>query len=305
MLCKETAVVTPVIFLGVDLLIEKKVHKRILVAGIIAGIYLLLHKFTYGFLSGSDYTISLNPIKVANNLLWYFLWSTGFPESFVNTKLFSVPTVINPALLTSYGAMGKGIALFVLAFLGYLVVCFSIWFKGEKRKSLALFAVLIFLTYLGPVALFQFHKFPYSLGTPLIGFSILLATILSKLNRRLLFLGILSYVIIFVSVTDFNLENHWSRKRALLAQEVITYLTANKENFTSSVNLYFRENNQERCDPVKKFYSSSEVSYALSGANAIQLVFSNQNLVVYYEGIDNNKHLSLNSYTINSEQFMH
>lgn len=301
--CKETAVVVPGAFLLLDMFEKRIPGKTFWLCAALSAVYFFLHKYFYGFFSGGIYAFDLNPIKTLNNYLWYWLWSLGFPESFVNLKLIAFPTLINPKFFTAFGPQGQQIVIGFLIFSALLIARLFKNIRDSYTLRVLAFCFGFFIIFILPVGFFPFHKFAYSLALPIFATSLILATLLINVRGYKILLG--AYLVLVLIVNDFNISHHWITKSAVLSQKVINYFQEKYPTVPAVTNIYFQNNNLNYCPMVlpKGIAWSKEIGYALSGDKGLHILYNDYRLPVYYEDTDNYVHLAGGSIMLDSRDF--
>ena len=264
--------------------------------------YLYARFFHFGFATGETYAYDLTPKNIINNYFWYSLWSLGLPESFVNLQIFKFPTIINPKVFTAFESWGKEtLAFFILFMLTIFVPVIRRLLKFDWR---ILFAAALFIVFLVPVGFFPFHKFPYSLAVPLFGSSLILGHAISNLGKKGLILICASYLLLFFSAYQFNLSNHWARRKANNARAVFAYFQKNHPQKPEK-DIYFRNNLDPVCPVFRGISSfSQEISYGIGDQAGLRLLYKNDDLHIYYEDVDKQKHLfSQKTLILDSREF--
>lgn len=305
LMAKETAVmIVPFIFLATLLMKgPKRKHFRLFFYCLgILSFYFYARIFFFGFARGGVYEYDFGLRKVINNFFWYGLWSLGIPESFVNVKIFQLPTIINPQVFTKFESWGNPTLSFFGLFIVLIFFQVKTLLKNFDRK--VLLAIASFILFLLPVAFFPFHKFPYSLSVPLLGSSIFLASITSRLKIKSLVIICIAYLLLAFSANQFNLSNHWAVKKASTAEAVFDYFKKNYPIKLTQANIYFRNTTVPVCLSIidgPRF--SQEVSYGIGGADGLRLLYNDENLPVYFEDLDRYKYFSSNSLVVDSRPF--
>jgi len=294
--CKEIAIMTPAILFVQEWLLGNKKVLRLIPFTFVAGGYFLAHKFLYGFFSPEEYPdikYVFNLRSVLNNYFWYFLWTLGVPEQFVNVYFFRLPTVINPQLFTNFGSFGAGIMFLAFGLaglvLGAIICARKHLFEDIK---LVLYSLTVFGLFLLPVVFFPFHKFASSLSLPTVGFVLILGFLLSKVNFKVCLLVTGVYLLLSWMTLVYNRQTHWNVTRATLTAKIVSYFQKNYPSGVKSYeNVYFVGG------------LSREAWLGLSGPYAFQLLYNDPNIKVYFEETDQRKNLTANSLVINSQMF--
>lgn len=291
---KETAISLPFVLLLIDLcfLKEKKsfsswLKKRsriILPFLIFIGIYLFLRLFFFGFSQGEEYKFVLSSKSIIKNLLWYFLWSVGFPETFVNITILDPIYFYNPGFFTD---LGKGGAMTNFLFLTFFVFCLlgvKLFFQNfskkrfKRRLLLICFSSIWFLITLSLVMFFPFHKFSYSVTLPLFGASLLLALVLKEMinfSRVFFFLSLFLFLLANISSYSLAFKTHWSVKRAKIAKKVLTFFKENYPQLPERPKIYFFDIfiNNYCTYPPEETEKSRELNNVLIGSKGLELFY--------------------------------
>ncbi|MBL7150653.1 glycosyltransferase family 39 protein [Candidatus Microgenomates bacterium] len=278
---KETAVIFPIILVLFDLLIKKKLSKKIIPYLVVQVIYLCLRFFLFGFheIQAQDgYGFSLSPQKALNTLTWYSLWSLGAPELLIS-RIGSGFKVL-PVFFVEYSKLAYLLLTTIIISIGLTVnlVISSI----KKISSQHLLAAGIFIISLLPVLFFPHHKFTLELSLPLVGFSLLLGLLLKNKNRCFSYIFIAVFIILnTISVTmaksaDTNII------RGNISKKLYLYL---KDNYpTQPVSHYFFFKNAiEGGKYVSQWGSSKQIAFVSSFNNFFKVFYQDKNAKVFYE----------------------
>lgn len=303
---KETAIVIPAFLLAIGIIYRKGSLKILSITILVSVGYLVSRFFFFGFASGGAYDFDLDAIKIANNYLWYALWSLGVPEHYMNIQIIKGNTVINTELFTLLGTSGNLVLLSLAIFTGFLLLQFHAIKRvfTENKKELWL-AASLFLLFLFPVGFFPFHKFAYSLAVPQIGPALILALVISKLSHSKTIIATALFAIVSYYAFSFNSLTHWANNRSWTAKKTLNYFRTHFPNGPKAANIYFRNNDYPFCTlEVDGLHRSSEVANGIGGVHGLRLLYKNDNLPVFFEDSDNNRHLYRDSLMINSKEFV-
>lgn len=303
---KETSVMIVPFMVMLTLLLPKPKHdylKLFFQCAILLLVYLFARVFFFGFASGQSYMFDFSVRKVFNNLLWYSMWSIGLPEAFVNVTLFKFPTLLNPKLFTEFGTLGN-IVLGTFALFNILIVVPLMRFFRTINVDIFI-PIFLYLFFLLPILFFPFHKFPYGLAVPLLGSSLIFGRSLSMMHTKYILIVCVAYVALSITAYQFNLASHWANKRALMSEAVFSFLSRAYPTKPDATNIYFRNTSKPMCLYIKinEPYYSKEIYYAINGATGIQLFYGDEALPVFFEDVDNLKHLTTRSFVLEAPQF--
>ena len=275
LLSKETAVVTPLILFVLDWA-KKKIEIRKLTPYLLVLFpYLYLRLFVFGVVSGETYVWNPSPLKAANTLIWYILWSVGAPELLVDyigngfrpiARFFSDFPGWWPIIL--------GLLVLNLTFLGYLFAKKL----GRFNRRFASFIVLFIISLL-PVLFLPQHKFTLELGLPLVWFCFAVARLLPEKGKILAFF-LVAYLTLNLSMNHLTYARHYSVGRGVVSKKVFEYFSKNYS--TRPQNSYFEFINDTRVY-TKEWGSSRQIANSVGGSELFRVLYRDQNYNVYYE----------------------
>lgn len=271
LMSKETAIVLPALLL----LIYPKSFKKLPLFLTISAIYLYLRFFIFKGLEGDSYLWDFSPIRAANTLFWYTLWSFGAPEFLVDYVGSGLRPIAR--FYTDFPVWSYIILTSIFATLGSFSL---LLIKSAKKidKNVLIFAGW-FIVSLLPVLFLPWHKFTLELGLPLVGFSFLLAYFIFQ-NKKLGIL-FLSIFIIFNLLTNYlTYSRHYSVNRGKMGQAVISYLEENYKTYPS--NSYFEFIN-DTGDYGAEWGSSKQIRNAISSSDLFRVFYKDNNIQVFYE----------------------
>lgn len=261
LLSKETAIVTPLIALGLILMTKTKLRvSQFIPYGVVFTLYSIIRLVT-STLAQSEYHLFFGA-SVLTNIRWYFLFATNLPEALVN---YGLPRMgINIAqFISDYGT-----SALIITLSSSLVALFALTRLVLSKRWLY---ALWFVVGLGPVILLRDHLYPHYLDLALIPFLLLL---LENLKAKNQYLVAIFYILTSLYSIQFSADHHWTTGRANIvktAQTTYDWKRACKEESIVFVG--------EGRVPL-------ELSYALSLANGPRVICDRSDLGVYYQGID-------------------
>ena len=302
LMTKETAFTLLGIIFGIDWLFLNKYKnffawfkKRFFIwlpMILINAVYLFFRLVFFGIAKTNEYQFVFKLKSIFNNLLWYFLWSLGVPEDFVNQRIFDRTYLINPGLFTEFRQEGTITAILFSFFIALSIVAAILFIKGRKTKiNKNLFRIIIyafawFLLTLSFVLFFPFHKFAYSVTLPLLGIALILAIITANLYKvsKLLFFTILSfYLIANMSANYFALKNHWTVQRAVLARSIWQYFKDNYSQINEETQVYFYDDNPLVFNKEESYPFSEEIAYALCNDKGLNFLYNTTKIETYFQ----------------------
>lgn len=269
---------------------------------IIIAIYLYFRLFLIGVSAGGHYFTDLRLQSIGNTLLWYLLWAIGIPELFVNFNFFEGPYILNIKLvnylLNEMPEIFISFTILLLLILTFIILIIRKTFlvKGERENKtyllkIMIFSILWFVVTLIPHLFSPFHKFPYELTLPLIGFSILLASFVlgasSFLPSKNSFWSDIIpkfFVVIYFIVQLYTVRveswNSWVVQRGNIARNVIHFFKKNYLLFPAATKFIFFN---DVAPPNSLMGVSKQISLALSESRALKLFYHNNTARLYFE----------------------
>jgi len=279
LLSKETSLVLPFIIIAYELLLGDKKWQRVLPLFLILGIYGIL-KISAGLPKVSVYQPIFSLKKILNSFFWYFLWGLGLPEMLID---FVGPGLkFNPELFIRFGKEMLVYFVGVFAFLGLFI--FGLLKLPKIDRKTIIFFFLWFFVGLIPVIFWPLHKYVYYLTLPLLGLSAAMTIVLKSFSKPLCYLGIFLLTVLSVVTINLYQKTYWVINRAKMSQKIIEEFQKDYPILPKGAVVYFVN------DPVYQRIpgfgnSSTQAYYALSGENAIQLLYHDLSARVYYEDI--------------------
>ncbi len=281
LLSKETAVVTPILIVGL-LIYTKKINWKPLTPFIIITIFYLFFRFKFfGGAVGDSYVYDFSIKKTLNTLFWYILWTFGAPETLVDYVSSGLRIV--PKFFSDFPLWSK----IILVELGSLFSVFAIsvlLLKKELLKNyrLIIFCLFIFLVSLGPVIFMPWHKFTHALSLPMVGSSLLLGYFLS--NRKLYSnLFVVAFIVTNLSVNLFLFTRHYSVNRSRISEKVYQYFSNQFPKLPKNSYFVFTNNPSS---PNQGKNHSKELSLALSQSDFFKVFYGERTLKVFYQDLD-------------------
>ena len=283
LMSKETAIMTCVILLAYEFLLGKKEWKRTVPFFILAAGYFFAHKFLFGFTTSGEYLYDFTPAKIANNYLWYLLWSLGLPEDFVNLR---IPTLVSALVNYPFPLLSIEGNLALRAFFVEIIsltMIIAYWLRTRTKSKQIVFGLIVFVGFLLPVGFFPFHKFASSLTLPLIGMSLIISVVLSRLHTSLILLFVGIYLTLAFLAVNFEIENNWVSKWSFYNQNLFNYLSANYPNKINSKTVFFFSDCSQTPCPSDTVKFSRDLYNSLSNQNAFKVIYPNSTPTAYYE----------------------
>ncbi len=262
LLSKETAIVTPLIALGLMFVAKTKLTVRQFVP--YAGVFILYVVMRLATSSGtqSEYHLFFGP-SVLTNIRWYFLFAANFPETLVS---YGLPRMgINIAkFISDYGT-----SALIITLSSSLIALFALTRLVISKRWL--YAVW-FVAGLGPIILLRDHLYPHYLDLALIPFLLLL---FQDLKPKHQYVVAVFYILASFYSIQFSEGHHWTTGRAVMTQDALTRY--DWEGICEHENVVF----------VGEGSAPRELSYALSLENGPRVICGISDLGVYYDGLHN------------------
>lgn len=250
-------------------------------------IYLYLDITKIGFSSGElQYQLIFNQMTFVNNLAWYSGWALGLPEMLLD---FVMPGFkLNPTLMRYWG--NYFIIIFATFFISVTILGISLIYlirKGQIFKKKFYFFLIWFPLGLMPVIFLPSHKSTYYLAPVLPAFWAIVAYLIfhTHLARFLVITFCLAALILSVTSINLGHSTYWAAQRGKLAKKLIDQVITTYPMLPKGSAVYFTN------DPNYPFVaqdwggSSKQASFVLNGADALQLLYKDPTLKVFYEDL--------------------
>ena len=281
----EIAVVTPAIICGLMFLNKSFKIKYVLPYFLAAFVFLFVEFKIIGFSTTEvQYALNFDPRKIANTLMWYGLWSYGLPETVLD--YIGPGFHINPNLMRFYGNYYKFIIPSFAISLVALVAAIRPWaFKFDRK---IMFLAFWFVVGISTVLLLPMHKSTYYLSLSLPAFWALVFYLIFR-NKKILVLPILVFLISLAIFTFFTVRvgsvTYWAAERGIVSKKLITELRNKYPNLPKGAVLYIK--NDTTYPFISKDWggTSKQASLVLSGSDAIELLYNDPTIQVYYEDL--------------------
>ncbi|MCL4364300.1 hypothetical protein M1328_03615 [Patescibacteria group bacterium] len=305
---KETAVLFP-LFIIYLFFFSKKISsakKYVFLFALISIVFAFIYKFGVNSVIAIDtYKIQFNPRLGLNNLLWYILWSLGFPNFLPDyfTSIFKKPIPEFWKVLAN-----NQIKIYLIIVLIYLVILLValILLVLKKRQLLKQFFVYFsvsafsFILFISPTLLI-FHKWMVRLTVPLI-FTVFIEAylILSLIKNKGIYRIVgWSLIIIYFFISWFGIAIHESSSSYMLERSIYKnaslYFKNHYQNISQSRYIYFQDPLTKNFDP---WGGSQKLKVSFGDQNFLDYFFPGKNLKAIYEF--ENKKIPTNSAIIES-----
>ena len=288
----ELAITTPLLLVGIILIKEKNLKKvairviwELLPYFLVSAAFVVINLFVIGLPRNEvQYEPILNPKAITNTLMWYAVWAIGLPEMLVD---FVRPGFgLNPDLMKYWGGYFR--LIFPTFFISVGILLFMLLkFRDFKKKFL--FLLIWFPTALLPVLFLPIHKKTYYLELSLPAFwgSLWYLAFSSFKKYKFLFV-ILVVSLLTLSIVSVKLgeATYWASLRGKVGQKLIKEILDQYPALPEGAKVYIKN------DPSYPFVApewggtSTQAFFVLSGSDALQVLYRDKSLKVYYEDRD-------------------
>lgn len=284
----ELAMTLP--FIMMSLLIFKKgfevknIVAKLLPFFIASLILLLLEVFFIGLPIGEkQYGFSFSPARILNSYVWYFIWSLGIPEMLLD---FIGPGIkFNPNLMKFWGDYFKILFPLFISISFLLLISLRNLFK----QKLFWFFIFWFVVSIAPVVFLPLHRSTYYLALSLPAISGIIGLSFSyfyKWSKSLAYFFIISVVALSFVTILLSQKTYWAISRARIAKRIILDIRKEYPQIPKGAIIYIKN------DPSYLKFSeewggtSKQASVILSGSDALQLIYNDPTLKVFYEDLE-------------------
>lgn len=274
LLCKEVAIVTPIIMILAELRVVGKLNFKKLVMdlipiGLVGALYVFMRVFG-GLQVQSEYQMVLSS-SVVSTMRWYFLFGYGAPEELVRYGLPRMAVNFS-RYIADYGWKGALTSLAPMSIVLYVIIRSILGLLNRLRLTRTSVGIYFawWILALAPVLFLQDHRYPHYVDLALIPM-ILLAIENLKPRTQI----IMASFIIFISLVSINLSEltHWTVKRAEMSNSAVRVI---KERGSCNSSIWYVTGKND---------SAKQLSYTLSLVNGPRVICNNPNLQVYYQGV--------------------
>ena len=292
--CHESAIILVGLIFLTNFVIQSNTLKEKILSIIPFTIFAILYFVSIWDMSSLPKQQVYQPVfqlkSILNTFSWYVLWSFGLPEmlvDFVRPKF-----VLKEEFIIWYSYYAKivfPLLLFVISLLFMMIWSLKkIIFTG----NFLIFFITSFLISISPFILFPQHKFIYYLSLPIIWFSSTLGLILAvswmvgNFYRALTVSILLSFLIISYQTITLNSKTHWAAKRAKAAESLVKQLKLDYPSVPKG-SIFYITDDPNYPDIAREWGTSSKQAfYILSGSDALQLLYKDPSIKVYYQAVE-------------------
>lgn len=294
LLSKETAVVLPLILIILDWSRKKINLKKLIPFALILLPYLYLRLFQFGSVAGETYIWNFSPIKAANTLMWYFLWSLGAPELLIDYIGSGLRPI--PRFFTDFPLWWPVILIPLIVMLIFLLKR-SLRFARDDKVWV--FAIL-FVVSLLPVLFLPTHKFALELGLPLVWMSLLVGYLLPQ--KGFLLVSFVSIFILYnLSMNYLTYTTHYSVNRGKISERVYRYFKL--DYLSPPADSYFEFVN-DTADYGTSWGSSKQIANSIGGSELFRVLYQDPNYNVYYEDFPGDRPANEKKISLSTKMFL-
>ena len=296
LLSKETAIMLPVLLLIFNFKVIKKQITQSIPITIISLVYLYLRFGIFGMAIGDSYVWNLSPVKTANTLMWYILWSFGAPELLVDYIGSGFRPI--PRLFTDYPYWWQ--TIFVL--LSGTIFSSGLMFlkKIKKIDTKLLKFIALFIITLLPVIFLPQHKFTLELGLPLLGFACVIVWVFPTQKSIFKTIFIIFYVLLNLSMNYLTYTRHYSVNRSKTARQIVGYFQLNYPQYPEEKYIEFINDTN---DYGESWGSSKQISNITAGSELFKVIYDDNNAEVYFQDYQGERPLDKQRVEISTKQF--
>lgn len=261
-------------------------------------LYLYLDVVKIGFLQQEQqYRINFDIGRAINSFGWYAVWAWGLPEMMID--FVGSGFVLNPNLMKFWGNY------FVIIFPSFLIsigmffaILVYLLFKNIdlfKDKALWL-SILWFPLALSPIILLPLHKSTHYLSPALIAFWSVVGFLglraywnFAKQNcflaRGLFIMWLASLVMLSAASVRLSDETYPAANRGRIAQKLINDIQVQYPQLPKGAVVFIKNDPDYPKISGDWGGSSKQAAFVLNGSDALQLLYRDTTLKVYYEDL--------------------
>lgn len=277
----ELAVAYPVVLAGM-MLVKHKPVRQLWPYVLAVGVFLYLQVTIIGLpTSESQYGFSFSPARILNSYLWYFVWSLGIPEMLLD---FVGPGLrLNPNLMNFWGSYFK----IIFPLFGLLILMLLAGLKPYVKNRIFWFFLFLFTVGITPVVFLPLHRSTYYLAFSLVGIAGVTSMAFDHLYQKRKVLGYLivgAFIGLNLITIRLSQKTFWAITRSKIAQELIIELKNTYPSLPKGATVYFL--NDPEYPVINKDWggSAKQAKVALSGSDALALLYKDEDIKVVYEG---------------------
>lgn len=287
----ELAVVTPLLIIGVMFLNKNLKLKFVWFYFIVIVLYLYAEFRIIGFSKSEvQYQLVLAPKTLLNSLSWYTVWSLGLPETLID--LVGPGLKLNPNLMKNWGDTYRFIFPAFLALGGSFVLAVATnvrkLLRTVETQRQIIFFVVWFLAGISTVIFLPQHRSTYYLALSLPAFWVAISYFVfggGKLNRIFSVVFLLGFVVLNVFTTKNMNTTYWAAQRGRLAEKIVSEIKSQYPTLPSGAVVFIKNDSNYPFIAEDWGGTSKQASLILSGSDALQLLYHDPKLKVYYEDL--------------------
>lgn len=264
LLSREEAIVLPALLL----LLRYKNWRHLVFFFSLSLITLYFYRINFAQVAiRPEYAPHLNPRLIGNNVLWYSLWSLGFPSFLPDywPTIFGKPTSGLQSVIQNTQALPY--LIFLLGYLVALLIAVINLVNKPRTLKVLIFSLTVFLIFILPMSLI-IHKWMVRLTIPLV-FIVYFETYVIANSKRLL--GVILVILYFIyNIFAISTEERSStfRFESKIARNTAKMLTNMRGNLSTKTTIYFAD--------------QTTTSSGWEGSQKLKLTLSDQKFLEYY-----------------------
>lgn len=289
----EISALTPFLLAGILFVFNpvKKTFVKLLTLWpffLVLSIYLYLNIYVIGFSAQEkQYQLVFNIKTLIQSFIWYLGWALGLPEMLID---FVMPSLqLNPNLMKYWGNY------FVVTFISFAFIVLTLVLNTIKlllnnrrffKNKRFWFFVFWFPTTLLPVIFLPAHKSSYYLALSLPALWTVVGLLVLSGRKFFIILFFLSALLLFATTANLATTTYPAATRGKLAEKIIKEITATYPTLPKGAVLYFKNDPDYPNLTAEWGGSSKQISFILNGSDALQLLYKDPTLKVYYEDLN-------------------
>jgi hypothetical protein len=263
---------------------------------IVLTVYLILNYKVIGYSKNEvQYQAQIDAKRTINSLIWYSGWAMGLPEMLIDFA--PSLTQLDPRLMRYWGNYFIFIlpSFFIsMAVLGYLFIYSSLKNKKAFFDKRLLFFIFWYLIGLTPVIFLPFHKSGHYLTIVLPAFWGIVGFIVTQYLKttKNFYLARIPVVILIVSLVTLSSASailgknfYWAAQRGRLAEKLIKLVKSQYPTLPKGAIVFFKNDSNYPYVAEDWGGTSKQASYILNGNDALQLIYNDPSLKVFYEDL--------------------
>lgn len=292
LMSKETAIVYPLFLILYTFFFSSFTKKRalyLIIFTVLSVQFFIVYYLSIRTVSTLEvYKIHLSPRLMINNLLWYSLWSLGFPNNLSDY----MPTILGlprPDFFNAIETVSDKIYLFLLLFFNIILIGSAILLTATKKIKFHTLKILVFLyisftLFLLPV-LVIIHKWMVRLTIPHLFMSIIIGYLIyqifwkSRYRVHALALLTLIYMLFTLTALNYHEVSGYYRNNRATQTVAIEVFAKHKTEIESKGYVFFSDDHKEGNNSFK---NSQELFTAFSDQSFASYYFPHHKVKAIY-----------------------